>query len=133
VDWTDSPDKRGYWSTFRHADIEQIMNDPQTFSSKREGVMPVFEDEMAAIAKAAMGVGENVLTIDPPRHTETRKLMAPPFMPKALDVVKQRAREILAKIFDALSESGEIDRVRDFAVDIRMSIICDMWQVPEED
>lgn len=85
--------------------------------------MPVFEDEMAAIAKAAMGVGENVLTTGPPRHTERRKLMAPPFMPKALDVVDQRAREILGKIFGALPEPGVIDRVRDFAIDIRMAII----------
>lgn len=133
VHWTESPDGRGYWSIFRHADVKRILNEPATFSSEREGVMPVIDEEMAAIAQDAMGVGENVLTIDPPRHTQMRKLMAPPFLPKALEAAEKRTAELLGGIFDALPASGEIDLVGDLAVRIPMAVICDILQLPEAD
>jgi len=133
VHWTTSPDGRGYWSIFRHADLKRILNEPQTFSSEREGVMPVIDDEMGAIAKDAMGVGENILTVDPPRHTEMRKIMANPFMPKALEAMEIRTKELLGGIFDALPASGEIDLVGDLAVRIPMAVICDILKLPEAD
>ena len=66
--WTTSPDGRGFGSVFSHADIKQVFNQPLLFSSEREGIMPVVDDAMAAVAREAMGVGLNVLTTDPPRH-----------------------------------------------------------------
>ena len=133
VHWTQSPDGRGYWSVFRHADIKTILNEPNLFSSEREGVMPVIDAEMAKIAGEAMGVGENVLTIDPPRHTEFRKVMAAPFLPKALTDGEARTKELIGEIFDQLPASGEIDLVSDLAVRIPMAVICDILKLPRED
>ena len=133
VHWTNSPDGRGYWSVFRHADLKRILNEPTTFSSEREGVMPAVDPEMVEIAKDAMGVGENVLTIDPPRHGEVRKVMSHPFMPKALAASEARVKELLGKIFDQLPEHGEIDLVGDLAVKIPMAVICDILELPEKD
>ncbi len=130
VHWTTSPDGRGYWSVFKHADLKHILNEPELFSSEREGVMPVIDDEMAAIAGDAMGVGENVLTIDPPRHTEVRKVMSAPFMPKALADGEARTKELIGKIFDGLPAHGEIDLVSDLAVKIPMAVICEILQLP---
>ena len=28
VHWTQSPDGRGYWSVFKHADFKRILNEP---------------------------------------------------------------------------------------------------------
>ena len=133
VHWTNSPDGRGYWSIFRHADLKRILNEPETFSSEREGVMPAVDPEMVEIAKDAMGVGENVLTIDPPRHGEVRKVISHPFMPKALADSEARVKELLGKIFDELPEHGEIDLVSDLAVKIPMAVICDILELPEAD
>ncbi len=133
VHWTSSPDGRGYWSVFKHADFKRILNEPETFSSEREGVMPAIDAEMSAVAKQAMGVGENVLTIDPPRHGEMRKVMAEPFLPKALSDGEARTRTLIAKIFDELPEHGEIDLVGDLAVRIPMAVICDILALPPSD
>ncbi len=133
VHWTSSPDGRGYWSVFKHADFKRILNEPETFSSEREGVMPAVDAEMSAVAKQAMGVGENVLTIDPPRHGEMRKVMAEPFLPKALSDGEARTRTLIAKIFDELPEHGEIDLVGDLAVRIPMAVICDILALPPSD
>jgi cytochrome P450 len=132
VHWTQSPDGRGYWSIFRHADLKRILNEPETFSSEREGVMPALDAEMTEIAKEAMGVGENVLTIDPPRHGDVRKVLASPFLPKALADGEQRTKELISGIFDQLPAHGEIDLATDLAVRIPMAVICDILQLPEE-
>ena len=130
VHWTASPDGRGYWSVFRHADIKTILNDPTVFSSEREGVFPVIDDAMAAIAAEAWGVGQNVAMIDPPRHTAVRKVISTPFLPKALADGEQRTRTLVAGIFDALPQHGEIDLVSDLAVRIPMAVICDILDLP---
>jgi cytochrome P450 len=133
VHWTTSPDGRGYWSVFKHADFKRILNEPETFSSEREGVMPAVDAEMSAVAKQAMGVGENVLTIDPPRHGEMRRVMAEPFLPKALSDGEARTKMLIAAIFDDLPAHGEIDLVADLAVRIPMAVICDILALPPAD
>ncbi len=132
VHWTESPDGRGYWSIFRHADLKHILNEPELFSSEREGVMPVIDTAMAEISREAMGVGENVLTIDPPRHGEYRKVMAAPFLPKALSDNEARTAALISGIFDGLPAHGEIDLVSDLAVRIPMAVICDILNLPPE-
>ncbi|MGH8595345.1 MAG: cytochrome P450, partial [Gammaproteobacteria bacterium] len=133
VHWTASPDQRGYWSVFRHADVKTIFNDPYLFSSEREGVMPIVDAEMAAIIEEAWGIGKNVATIDPPRHTEFRKVMAAPFLPKALADGEVRTKKLIGEIFDQLPAHGEIDLVSDLAVRIPMAVICDILNLPADD
>ncbi|MCP5200894.1 MAG: cytochrome P450 [Gammaproteobacteria bacterium] len=133
VHWTTSPDGRGYWSVFKHADFKHILNEPELYSSEREGVMPAVDAEMSAVAKQAMGVGENVLTIDPPRHGEMRKVVSEPFLPRALAAAEARTRTLIGGIFDGLPADGEIDLVTDLAVRIPMAVICDILDLPEGD
>lgn len=133
VHWTTSPDERGYWSVFRHADVKEVLSDPEAFSSEREGVMPVIDNAMAEVAHEAMGVGENVLTIDPPRHGEFRKIISQPFMPKALADGEARTKQLIGEIFDQIPAHGQIDLVTDLAVRIPMAVICDILQLPRED
>ena len=133
VHWTTSPDGRGYWSIFRHADVKTVLNEPLLFSSEREGVAPVVDAEMAAIAREAWGVGMNVAMIDPPRHGEFRKVIAAPFLPKALSDGEARTRQLIEQIFDELPAHGAIDLVSDLAVRIPMAVICDILKLPLTD
>ncbi len=133
VHWTTSPDQRGYWSIFRHADVKTILNEPALFSSEREGVAPVVDDEMAAIVDEAWGLGQNIAFIDPPRHAPIRKVMAEPFLPNALASSEERTRKLIAGIFDDIPANGEIDLVSDLAVRIPMAVICDLLELPEAD
>lgn len=133
IHWTASPDGRGYWSLFRHADLKHVLNEPVLFSSEREGVFPVLDEAMAKISREAWGVGENVAMIDPPRHAEYRKVIAQPFLPKALSDNEPRTKMLIGQIFDALPAHGEIDLVNDLAVRIPMAVICDILDLPEAD
>lgn len=133
VHWTQSPDGRGYWSVFRHADVKTVLNEPILFSSEREGVAPVVDAEMAAVVREAWGIGQNVAMIDPPRHTGIRKVIAAPFLPKALTDGEARTKALIREIFDQIPAHGEIDLVTDLAVRIPMAVICDILELPAED
>jgi cytochrome P450 len=133
VHWTNSPDRRGYWSVFKHADIKTVLNQANLFSSEVGGMMPVIDDEMAEIALEAMGVGESVITIDPPRHGGFRKVMQAPFLPRALEDGEARTKELICEVFDQLPSHGEIDLVSDLAVLIPMTVIFDILKIPRED
>ncbi len=133
IHWTESPDGRGYWSLFRHADIKYVLNEPLIFSSEREGVVPAVDAEMAAIVREAWGVGETVTMIDPPRHTAVRKVISGPFLPKALAESEARTKVLVEQIFDGIPAHGEIDLVTDLAVKVPMAVICDILALPAED
>ena len=80
-----------------------------------------------------MGVGKNVATIDPLRHAKFRKVMAIPFLPKALADGEARTIQLISEIFDELPDDGEIDLLADLTVRIPMAVICDVLQLPADD
>jgi cytochrome P450 len=131
--WTMNPGGTPFWSAFRHADIKRIFEEPEIFSSERGGIMPLIGAEMDAIGAETFGLGENVLVVDPPRHTELRKVIATPFLPMALKDSEARTAQLISEIFDRLPESGECDLVSDLGAKIPMAVICDILQVPSSD
>ncbi|MGB1883574.1 MAG: cytochrome P450 [Gammaproteobacteria bacterium] len=133
VKWTVGPNGHGFWSLFWHADVKRVLNEPELFSSEREGVMPLMDDQIDEVAEEAFGVGDNILTIDPPRHAEFRQAVAQPFVPKALKAAERNTEALIHEIFDALPEDGECDLVEDLAARIPMAVICDLLQIPRED
>ena len=78
----------------------------------------VIDDAMAAVAREAMGVGLNVLTTAPPRHDQLREIVAPPFMPRALEAIEQRAAVLISAIFDRLGNRDEAAFQRPYAFDV---------------
>ena len=80
-----------------------------------------------------MGVGKNVATIDPLRHAKFRKVMAVPFLPKALADGEARTIQLISEIFDELPDDGEIDLLPNLAVRIPMAVMCDVLQLPTDD
>ena len=133
VRWTLNPGGTPFWSVFRHADIKRIFEEPESFSSERGGVMPLIGAEMDAIGAETFGLGENLLVVDPPRHTELRKVIATPFLPMALKDSEARTAQLISEIFDRLPANGECDLVDDLGAKIPMAVICDILQVPSSD
>jgi cytochrome P450 len=84
------------WSVFRHADVVQILNDPDTFSSQ---------------VSAHMSVPNGM---DPPRHTEYRRVVESYFTPAYIDAYEPVCRDIAVRLARALPQ-GEVELMGDFA------------------
>ncbi|MGH8598798.1 MAG: cytochrome P450 [Gammaproteobacteria bacterium] len=133
VHWTVRDDGVGFWSLFKHEHVKAVLNDARLFSTERAGHTPPFHADLDQVAEEGFGIGESILTTDPPRHTQVRAVLEPPFKPKAVSEYTARCEANIRNIFDRLPANGECDLVADVGARIPMAVICDILNVPEED
>ena len=117
---------RKIWVLSRFDDVWGAVHDPQTFSSA-QGIFP--------------GLGENdpdqmlpvMIMMDPPRHTELRRLVSRAFTRRRIADHAQAIREIARDLVDTLVDAGEGDLVEDLAKPLPTIVIADLLGVPRED
>lgn len=133
VHWTLGRNSARFWSLFKHADIKRVLGDAESFSSEREGMVPIMDEALREANMDAFKRGESIITTDPPRHGKLRELASAPFMPKALQDNAEHVAALIREIFDELPMDGEIDLVDDLAGKIPMVVICDILGIPRQD
>ena len=94
VHWHEEPDGRGFWAVTRYRDVKTVGRDSATFSSTPTIMIPDGEGGLE------VGDHQMMLTMDPPRHTGYRKLVAPEFIPKAAKAMRPRIAALATKIID---------------------------------
>ena len=70
----EEPDGPGFWALTRYADVDACGRDPKTFSS--EPTIMIADPEASGIA---FGDKKMMLMMDPPNHTQFRKLVSREF------------------------------------------------------
>lgn len=101
------------WSVFRHADVNRIVRDHETFSSVSRHL---------AIPNG----------MDPPEHARFRDALAPHFSPAAMATLEARCREIGADLIGRMAGSGEADVVSAFAEPFALRTLCAFLGWPDE-
>lgn len=132
VHWTVRDDGVGFWSLFKHEHIKTVLNDARLFSTEAAGHTPPFHADLDQVAEEGFGIGESILTTDPPRHTQVRAVLEPPFKPRAVSDYTERCATIIKDIFDRLPANGECDLVADVGARIPMAVICDILNIPAD-
>jgi len=128
VHWHPEGDEdRGFWAVTRYADVKAVGRDAGTYSSVPSIMIP---------DGAALDAGDHqmMLTMDPPRHTAYRRLVAPEFIPRAARAMRPRIDELARRIVDgAVERGGTCDLVADVAGLMPSYVIADMLGIPHED
>ena len=127
VHWHDEPGGRGFWAVTRYRDVKTVGRDPTTFSSVPTIMIPDGEGGIE------VGDHQMMLTMDPPRHTGHRKLVASEFIPRAAKAMRPRVEKLAARIIDGVAARGECDLVEDVAGLMPSYVIADMLGIPHED
>ncbi|HEX5400977.1 MAG TPA: cytochrome P450 [Pseudonocardiaceae bacterium] len=78
-------------------------------------------------------IEHSFLSIDPPRHTRLRRLVAPWFTPRALRDRTERIEQVVARFLDELADRRQFDLIGDFAVRVPIQVICDLLGVPDSE
>ncbi len=127
-----TPDGTGFWVISRHADIQAIGADAETFSSERAPDAPgggtLIEDLPYGFAA---GVLLNMM--DDPRHHRIRRLITPAVAPRALALLEGELRARTAAILDAVAARGRCDFLVDVAVELPLQAIAMLMGIPDED
>jgi cytochrome P450 len=84
---------------------------------------------------SAMDLGDHamMLMMDPPRHTQYRKVVAPRFLRRAVSRMGPEIERLAAEIVDDVAGRDEFDLVEDVAGLLPSYVIAEMLGIPRED
>ncbi|WP_420832320.1 cytochrome P450 [Paenibacillus humicola] len=106
---------RACWVVLAYDEVHRVLKDPKTFSSIR-----------------GTAAGQNILFMDPPRHTQMRDLVNKAFTPRAIQELAPRIQSIAEELLDRV-DGDEMDMVHDFAAPLPVIVIAELLGAPAED
>ncbi|MBA3653856.1 MAG: cytochrome P450 [Actinobacteria bacterium] len=120
VHWSE---RLGAWMATHYADIDAVFRNPTTFSSDR------------ATAKKFKGAPLPMRSIssDGPEHTVVRGAITATLTTKVIESIRPRVATLVDEMLDALAGRDEFDLIADFAYPLPITVIADLFAVPEED
>ena len=117
---------RSSWVLSRFDDVWDAVHDAETFSSA-QGVFPgmgdVDPDQMLPV----------MIMMDPPRHTQLRRLVNRAFTRRQVADREQVIRAVARDLVDTLVGAGGGDLVEDLAKPLPTIVIAELLGVPQED
>jgi cytochrome P450 len=123
------------WFVTRHEDVRSCLRDKRLgrnfrhVMSEDEAGVPPLDPRWQAFWDSERW---SLLWIEPPEHTRMRKLVAAAFTPRAVEALRDPARELAAELLEPLAEAGEMELLYDFAQPYSIAVICRMLGVPFE-
>jgi len=122
------PDQQGFWVVTRYEDVVAISRDHELFSSERgSAVIADMPAEELALFR------QQLIHMDPPRHTKLRKLVNRGFTPRMIGRLEAGVREHARAIVDKVARKGECDFVTEVAADLPLLVIAELLGVPSAD
>lgn len=128
VAWHPYKDGPGFLALTGYDEVQAVSRDSETWSSEAKGI--VFEPPTPE-QQATLGL--MMMTMDPPRHTEFRKLINKGFTPRQVARLNAHVADLARQIVDDVIEQGECDFANDVAGALPSYVIAEMLGIPVED
>jgi cytochrome P450 len=122
------PDGTFYWGVLRHADVVTVSRDPLRFSAEIGAV--VLEDLPPEQLEQTKNM---LLMMDPPRHANLRKNVAPLFKAREIARLEAAIRGVCRTILDGAAEQREVEFVHEVAALLPSQVLGEMMGIPLED
>ncbi|MDA0790519.1 MAG: cytochrome P450 [Proteobacteria bacterium] len=121
-----------YWSVTRYEDVMYVDSHHELFSSdSRKGGIQlggVADPNPDPMFHLPMFIQE-----DPPKHDDQRKVVAPMFTPRHLQMLQELIRERAGRILDNLPRNEEFNWVREVSVELTGQMLATLFDVPQDD
>lgn len=127
-----------YWSICSYKDIVEIEALPQLYSSEMErgGVSLVdadFANPDGNPAQTEANRMEMFIAMDPPRHTERRRVVAPAFTPSEMTRLAASIRERTAKKLDSLPRGEVFNWTNEVSISLTTDMLAILFDFPWEE
>jgi len=131
VHWSES---LGAWVVTRYADVLEIWNHPDLFSSDRfRKVGAEFTSQRPEVRAVASVLSEWLVFRDPPDHTRLRGLLQKTFTPRQLANVRPQIQAAIDALIDEALPQHEIDFAAQFAFPLPALVIALLLGAPSSD
>ena len=129
VYWHDEPDGPVFWALTRHEDVAEVGRQPHLFSSEPT----VMREDPEQGRALAVGDHKMLLMMDPPQHTQFRKIISREFTRGPAAVLRPRVAELAAQIVDKVLPRGECEFVSEVAGELPSYVIAELTGIPLDD
>jgi len=130
------------WLVTQYDEVRALTNDPRVSKDGRR-MNELFARHSGAEVEEeesdAHGVGfdddlaAHMLNSDPPRHSRLRALVSKAFTAQRVEKMRPSIERVADRLLDSLAGRSEVDLVSEFAVRLPITIICDLFGMPEQD
>jgi cytochrome P450 len=128
VYFQEMPDEPGYWAVLKHADLVHVAREPVLFSASEGGVVLENLDPQNLEMMRNM-----LLAMDPPRHVDYRRPLAPSFKARVIAQLEDRIRTICREIMEGAAEKGDVEFVHDVTAHLPSQVVGELMGLPRED
>ena len=116
----------GIWRLTRYADVNRLLHDVPVGVRTTDGLLPGVE-ETADTPRLFM------LQQDAPTHTRLRRLVSAAFTQRAIAALRANTQRIVDECLDRVAARGEMDVIKELALPVPSTVICEMMGVPVAD
>ncbi|MGA2208221.1 MAG: cytochrome P450 [Acidimicrobiales bacterium] len=117
------------WLPTRYEDVTAMAHDIEHFSSVEVAVIG-FEGEEPE--EQLLPYGLPPISVDPPVHTWTRRLLLPWFSHRRVESYEQMTRDLCHSLIDAFVAEGRADAAENYAQQIPVRVIAHILGVPAD-
>ncbi|MCW1384904.1 cytochrome P450 [Novosphingobium sp. KCTC 2891] len=117
---------KGFWVLTRYKDVYDVSMNQELFSSHENGIV-VWDFEGEGLERQRA----NFMSMKPADHTAVKKVIMPPFMPKALNEIAPQIERLAAEIIDSVASRGHCEFVFDVASRLPIATFCELMGIPE--
>jgi cytochrome P450 len=114
---------RDFWALSRFADVISALHDPDTFCSG-QGII---------LEGTARSPYPMIIALDPPQHTDLRKLVSRAFGTKPTNAYEPQIRALTRELIGGFSRDGTVDLVPALSVPLPLLVIGNMLGVPGDE
>src|SRR3954453_12167275 len=124
----------GYVVT-RHADIDAVFHDPETYSAAaaQMPLVPLHPKAAEILLAGGHKPQPSMVSLDPPDHTRLRRPTSRAFTPRRVAAMEPRVRAIVNGLPDAVDPAQPFDIVRALTFPLPATVIFSFMGVPPED
>jgi cytochrome P450 len=110
-----------FWALSRFDDVLAGLHDPATYTST--GGVAIEHTDSAL---------KSMIELDPPEHTQMRKLIARRFTPRRIAELEPRVREWTSTLLDSLEGRSRFDVVHEFSALLPTTVVGTMLGIPPD-
>jgi cytochrome P450 len=125
----------GYHVVTRHADVEQVFRDPQTYSAAvaQAPLAPLVPEAAEILLAGGHKPQPSMVSLDEPAHARLRRPATRAFTVKRVNGMAPTIRATTRELLDAVGDAAEFDLVAALAFPLPANTIFSMMGVPAED
>lgn len=122
-----APRGPGYWALTRYEDVSFVSKHADLFSSE------IGTSVMTDLPpRDAENMRTQLINMDPPLHTQLRKVMSPHFKPRTVQTTDDHTRRIVRETLDLLEGRDECEFVEDVSAPVSLRALTHFLGVPDK-